>query len=350
MLNNTQDVNKKEFEDLIIEDFTDLARKITRTFKDLDHFTQLRSDDEDKTNLHLTDSKFRDFTCIGGITQLNLTYEDLQPFRKTLEKISKCGQTAALYVCGSCGTKSHRLNHCDNNSCDRPDCVKHRKRNIMAYCKGFEEFMPKYRYLKRLDLNLPNIPLLHYNREAVLYHKRLFYKFVRILQTRYNLKGAIMSFEKTFNEYDQSFNYHAHILADMPYVPHEELKAEWDIVTGGNYSLRVSGHPGNDKKRLFEVIKYVTKPPESMPLFARLIVFMAEYNLRSYSKFGSFRFIFVKPPDEKVVCPTCNEIMDYFDSCNVDNLPEFYEPPDFSKKPAYFPEFPGYKEEIFIYG
>lgn len=88
--------------------------------------------------------------------------------------------------------------------------------------------------------------------------------FRRLRQRRWwkeRVSGGIGTLEITFNESTKQWHPHLHVILNGEYLPHSDLKAQWQMVTNDSTIVHITAvHSRDDASRY--IAKYVSKPSD----------------------------------------------------------------------------------------
>lgn len=88
--------------------------------------------------------------------------------------------------------------------------------------------------------------------------------FRRLRQRRWwsdRVNGGIGTMEITFNATTKQWHPHIHVLLDGEYLPHAQLKTEWERVTCGSTIVHITAVHSRDDASTY-IAKYVSKPSD----------------------------------------------------------------------------------------
>lgn len=93
---------------------------------------------------------------------------------------------------------------------------------------------------------------------------QLLASFRRLRQRRWwsdRVNGGIGTMEITFNATTKQWHPHIHVLLDGEYLPHAQLKTEWERVTCGSTIVHITAVHSRDDASTY-IAKYVSKPSD----------------------------------------------------------------------------------------
>lgn len=221
---------------------------------------------------------------------------------KTINNILCCGQKFLSFACESCSNIKHYVSYCYNRFCENPACEKARELRSKLKLSGLMRYKKKYRYLKMITLNFPNIIPEEFTAEIRKDWEYKASQFMRFIMEKHNCQAAIRATELT--ETPSGINYHWHIIVDMPYVPQKVLINHWQRINNARYSCRI-----NKQSTLWYAIKYVSKTHHLKPK-TKLLLLNAMYRSRSYIVYGAFKPL-INLSKNYLTCDVCGAFMYY---------------------------------------
>ena len=169
-------------------------------------------------------------------------------FHVLADKLELCHTHYTVATCKNCSSVRKFPNRCDNFIC--PECAHHlqyrRRQQIEWWCKLITQ--PKH-----VVLTIRSIP------DISAGHVRQMKRYLASLRRRkfcHGWRGGFYRIECTHGR--SGWHLHIHLLIDADWIDQDQLKQQWNSVTGGGgYIVKVKDCRGEDYLR--EVTKYVVK-------------------------------------------------------------------------------------------
>lgn len=187
-----------------------------------------------------------------------------------------CGDTLAFpYSCG------HRL-------C--PVCM--RRRSAVLSERILKDILPRMVHPVHIILTVKNVE--HVDKSYFSWLRSCFTKLRhRILFE--NVTGGGYTIETTYNSEAETWHVHLHVLADVGWIPQEELSAAWEDITGSPVvwitEVRLGGGADSEtpEKAAKEIAKYIVKPGRFLNDAALVDEYLtAVKGMRLFQTFGKF--------------------------------------------------------------
>lgn len=222
------------------------------------------------------------------------------------ENLKRCGQEEFYRTCRDCGNWDRLYYRCSIKFCPRCNWRIARERAKLLQLWTFQIKQPKH-----VVLTMKNFEVL--TRRSIRKFQKAFAKFRRT-KLWSEVKGGCVSTEIT-NE-GNGWHLHAHILADVRWLPADLLAIEWGKAVGQQFGI-VKVKDARGKEYLGEVTKYVVKPAQ---LVSWDVEHIAEFihaikGVRFFATFGSMFAIrkemkkvldATKPPPKPCECGSLN--------------------------------------------
>jgi Replication protein len=224
------------------------------------------------------------------------------------ENLAKCGKEEIFCTCKGCGNVERFFYKCCMKFCPLCNWRIQRERTKLLELWSLQIKQPKH-----IVVTMKNFPTL--TRKRIREFGRAFAKLRRTKLWR-EVRGGCISTEIT-NE-GRGWHLHAHVLADVRFLPAGELAIEWGRLTGQQFGI-VKVMDAREKSYLGECCKYVVKPAQfvSWPWEQILEFVLAIRGVRFFRTFGSMFKIaarlraeieLMKPPKKPCDCG-CEEFV-----------------------------------------
>jgi Replication protein len=186
--------------------------------------------------------------------------------KKKSKAILACGQTYTMWVCHECGQYCYLSEfRCGERLCGQ--CARHR---VFRLLESYGHVLSELKSPKLITLSMKSRPRGELKRAG----KELLDAFRRLRHSKAwsGVRGAIASFEVTYNVRKELWHPHLHIVVESDFIEFYRLRDAWKACTRGLgtacYIQRC--RPGWER----ELIKYITKvgallkSPEALKEFA----------------------------------------------------------------------------------
>ncbi|MDQ1252583.1 MAG: hypothetical protein QG646_1704, partial [Euryarchaeota archaeon] len=174
---------------------------------------------------------------------------------KEARNVRNCGESFLAYKANCCGDTLARPMSCGHRLC--PVCMVRRSAKLAVKVEKFIIKMKRPKHIVLTDKNVSKIDKAYFSKL-----RRCFVK-LRHRDVFKKCAGGFYSIETTYNSVLKSWHVHIHVVADMTYVPKQELVDEWNDITEGSFIVDIHeiGSSGQSpQKASRELAKYVVKP------------------------------------------------------------------------------------------
>ena len=191
---------------------------------------------------------------------------DVDLLRSKISALKACGtqyMTMGCYDCGRDDVKNVPY-RCKLRVC--PECSTIRKNEWLDRYKSYLESVPSFR-IRHMTLTLANADDL----PATLTKIQKGFKALRTHWFKDRIEGGLVGYEFHLGKSGGRWNVHCHVLYVGSFIPHSELSATWEKITGdskvvdirsigrGFYCKRRNRKVSAQEKALDYVLKYISK-------------------------------------------------------------------------------------------
>lgn len=201
--------------------------------------------------------------------------------QKWATRLAECCSTAGIYFEPENGNPRPWLARCHSRLCSF--CGRGRRRNVAEQLhqlvKRMEE--PKHIVLTRKSRTTSL-------REQLDEFRVAFAKLRRDPQWKSRCKGGVYTLEIKRNPDTGTWHPHAHVIADMTYIPQKMLARIWSKYMPGGHNVWIR-QVTSSKNAAWEISKYVGTPPPSdaWPAKATVEFARATHGVRMLQSFGN---------------------------------------------------------------
>ena len=219
---------------------------------------------------------------------------------KEAKNVRNCGESFIAFKAFCCGDTLARPMSCGHRLC--PVCMIRRSAKLAV---KVEKFILKMREPKHIVLTAENVPSIN---KAYFSELRLAFVKLRHRDIFNKCIGGFYSIETTYNSKLKSWHVHIHIVADVPFIPKQELSNAWNSITEGSFVVDIKqiGKEQTPQEASKEVAKYVVKPGDFLQ-DPRLVdeYLKAVKGSRLVSTFGKYYRMVLDDDEDEGGLPDC---------------------------------------------
>lgn len=198
-----------------------------------------------------------------------------------------CGDGRVVHFCPDCGSYISLVARCNSRFC--PECNRIRAARLVELYKYSIMVLPAYR-CRFITLSIISVPKGEL-KKGIKQLAAHFQKFVKRKFWKKFVYGYLRGLEITYNEKEQTWHPHYHLLCDSSWVAQAELSEEWGKLTDAPVvDIRLVGNGFQERENAtIETLKYISKHWEIKDPEAMEELRTAMKSVRQFSASGTVR-------------------------------------------------------------